>query len=327
MTARPWPAGEVVPVGFTRRKENDMRRWLAAAVAGAVLFAGGCDSSSERSAPEAARRETPLEAVLGATSRTVEARTSRTTFTMTMEGVPDLPGPFTVTGEGAVDFPAKQGSMVMTVPAVAGVDIGRVDAVFTGTTIYQRFPPHFAALLGGKPWVKVDLAQMGEIAGVDLSSLAQGSSSDPTHALDLLRGVGADLLEVGRERLRGDEVTHYRGTIDPNKAAAMAPPERQAALRKLAELYAQPIPVEVWIDGQGRLRKFSQVLDMSKFNLPAEATRGRRIAGTMSFSGELFDFGTPVSVAIPPPDQVTDLMQLLAARSGSAGSSSRSGTA
>ncbi|HSH60342.1 MAG TPA: hypothetical protein VK988_12025 [Acidimicrobiales bacterium] len=105
----------------------------------------------------------------------------------------------------------------------------------------------------------------------------------------------------------------YRGTVDMNKAAAAAPPEQQQTYQKLAQIYGQPLPVEVWIDGDGRLRKMTYAVDLGTLNLPPEATQGQKPTGNLNFTIELFDFGTPVSVTVPPADQVTDFAQLTAA--------------
>ncbi len=287
-----------------------MRRWRGVLMAGVLLVTGACGSNSadEAGGPKA-KRQTPLEAVLASSSKTVEAKSSKLAFNLVTQGVQGVPGgSITIGGEGAFDYAGRQGAFTMNVP-----QLGQTEAVSTGSTIYQKFPPHLAARLGGKPWLKIDFNQLGQAAGIDLNSLSQASSGDPTQALQFLRGAGADMVEVGKEQVRGEAVTHYRGTVDMNKAAAAAPPEQQQTYRKLAQIYAQPLPVEAWIDGDGRLRKMTYAVDLAKLNLPPETTQGEKPTGNLNFSIELFDFGTPVSVTVPPADQVSDYAQLMAA--------------
>ncbi len=296
-----------------------MRRWRVVLTAGVLLFTAACGSGSsdEGATGTKAKAKPPLDAVLASSTKTVEEKSSKAAFTLLTQGVQGVPGgSITVTGEGAFDYVGRQGAFTMNIPPVAGMKLGQIEAVSTGSVLYQKFPPQLASALGGKPWVKIDLNQLGQAAGVDFNSISQASSGDPTQALQFLRGSGADMVEVGQEQVRGEAVTHYRGTVDVNKAAAAAPPEQQQTYQKLAQIFGQPLPVEVWIDGEERLRKMTYSVDLAKLELPPQATAGQKPTGTYSFTVELFDFGTPVSVTVPPADQVTDFAQLLAAAGG-----------
>ena len=300
-----------------------MRRWSGVLMAGALLLTGACgsNSSDDGATGTPVQRRTPVEAVLASSSKTAEAKSSKVAFTLVTQGVPGAPGgSVTITGEGAFDYAGRQGAFTTNVPV-----LGQTQAVSTGSTVYQKLPPQLAAGLGGKSWVKVDLSELAKGAGIDFDSISQASSGDPTQALQFLKGAGADMVEVGKEQVRGEAVTHYRGTIDMNKAAAAAPPEQQQTYQKIAQLYGQPLPVEVWVDGEDRLRKASYAVDLSKLNLPpqaaakAEAAAAEKPTGTLSYTTELFDFGTPVSVIVPPADQVIDFAQLTAAAAGGRG--------
>ena len=219
-----------------------MRRWRGVLMAGVLLLSGACGSNSDDDGAGGtkAKQQTPLDAVLASSTKTVEGKSSRLAFNLAAQGVQGAPGgSITTTGEGAFDYAGRQGAFTMNIP-----QLGQIEAVSTGSTTYQKFPPQLAARLGGKPWLKIDLNQMGQAAGIDLNSLSQASSGDPSQALQFLRGAGADMVEVGKEQVRGEAVTHYRGTVDLNKAAAAAPPEQQQTYQKLAQIYAQPLPVE-----------------------------------------------------------------------------------
>jgi hypothetical protein len=62
------------------------------------------------------------------------------------------------------------------------------------------------------------------------------------------------------------------------------------------------IPVDVWVDGAGRVRRETMSFSYGK------ALRGAQMAMTMNFS----DFGSPVTVTVPPADQVQDVTSLIA---------------
>jgi hypothetical protein len=228
---------------------------------------------------------------------------SSTSFTVQGPGLP------AVTGDGAFDFPARRGILSMNLPA----SLGQFEAVLDGVVFYVKLPAALSGELGGKPWVKVDLNAIGrQVSGVDLSSLAQAQAADPTQAVNVLRGA-SDVTKLGTENLRGASVTHYKATIDVDKAIANAPPESRDALRQLANsLGTKTFPAEVWVDDQGRMRKLTYSLDLSKVSVPTSVARGSRPAlGLSTFTYELYDFGTTVRADVPPADQVTDLAALL----------------
>ena len=296
-----------------------MKRIFTALAVTLALVGGACggdgSSGGDVSAQKSAKRElTPREVVLATSTKTAEAKSSRLTFHVDVTGSPQLPEGLKMTGDGAFDYAERQGRMTLNIPRVAGVEFGRIEAVFVGNTIYEKFPPNIAQFLGGKPWLKIDIATLSKTAGVDFNTLVQAQSSDPTQALQFLNGAADDVSVVGKEQLRGDDVTHYRATIDFDRAAASAPAEQQAAIRQVAQIYAGlKVPTDVWVDGDNRLRKMTYVMDLSKLQFPPEsaAAKGTKLTGQMTYAMELFDFGTKVEAVEPPADQVTDFSQLM----------------
>jgi hypothetical protein len=292
-----------------------VRRWLGVAVACVALVVAGCESGTDDGAP-ATPNGTAAQALLASATKTAEAKSSKGAFTLVLRGVAGQPaGSSTTTGEGAVDFAARQAAFVLDVPPIGELQVGRVETVSSGTTIYQKYSPQLAqaAGFGGKVWAKVDVVERSRAAGVNLSLIIQAASGDPTQALQLLSGATGGVKEVGREQVRGADTTRYQATLDVAKAAASAPPERREALQQLAQLYAQPVPAEAWIDGDGRLRKLTYSVDLTKLGLPAEA---RKLTGELNLTSEFFDFGTPVTVTIPPPEEVFDLVAARNRRGG-----------
>jgi hypothetical protein len=60
-------------------------------------------------------------------------------------------------------------------------------------------------------------------------------------------------------------------------------------------------PLDVWIDAQGRVRQ--QTLAFSY------EVQGRRMK--MTQTAKCFDFGKPVSITLPRPDEVVDMTALM----------------
>lgn len=69
------------------------------------------------------------------------------------------------------------------------------------------------------------------------------------------------------------------------------------------------IPFEVWIDGDGFVRRFAVRFDFKA--LAAAAGDVGDLPGAMLYSLEFFDFGEDIQIALPPPEQVTELSPAL----------------
>jgi hypothetical protein len=189
------------------------------------------------------------------------------------------------------DNPA--GQLNMTVKA-AGQQIP-VDTVVTGNVFYMRSPA-FARTIGrGKQWIKLDLAKLAKQRGVDLGGLLNASPT-PNNALAYL--AGADQVdEVGSEKVGGDDTTHYQVRVDVSDAAEKASGTAQSSLRGVKASGVDKLPMDVWVDPNGYIRKVSY-----------EEHAGRQQAANVTM--ELHDFGSRVSIEAPPSASVFDLTQL-----------------
>jgi hypothetical protein len=181
------------------------------------------------------------------------------------------------------------------------------EIVFDGTVLYEKFPPELASELpGGKTWVKIDLGTLGEEAGVDLSQVIEGSPSDPTQALQLLLGASRNVSELGTEKVRGVDTSHFRLRIDMNKVAEQAPEAARDSYRALIQMLKSPvIPAEVWVDGQGLLRKmtFTETISSGPGAAQGEVT--------VQMTMEYYDFGVPVDIMLPPESEVVDIFEII----------------
>ena len=209
-----------------------------------------------------------------------------------------ISGP-SLTGSGSGVFntgASRTGQLSMKV-TVRGMEVP-IDTVITGNVLYMRSPV-FAQLhlSGDKQWVKLDLAQLARQRGIDLSSLAN-TSPTPTSALSYLRGSGK-VEEVGHESIDGVDTTHYKAIVDLRKAAANTDEATREALRRVIQTSGvKKLPIDVWIDGKGFVRKVQYAQG---------AGSGKAVKVTMN----LHDYGKPVTVKPPPADSVVDLGKAL----------------
>ncbi len=190
----------------------------------------------------------------------------------------------------------------------------------------------------GAQWIKVDTTKAG--AGATANGMlgglngGGGVAGDPSAYLESLQGVGADLTTVGHEAVGGVDTTHVRAVVSMRKALEAAGVDRTRMDQAMQPLTSEQraalddltFPVDVYVDGQGYVRRLQITYDLGSAAkavtgtsgpsaLPAEA----QMKSTMTY--DFSDFGAPVTITVPPADQVTDLCTAMKAFGGS----SRSG--
>ena len=260
-----------------------MRLGAIAAISVVLVVAGCGGGKSKQAAPKAVSGEL----IAAAAAKSTKAGSVEADFKLSGAGVKG-------SGSGVFNTgPSRSGQLTMKV-TVRGMEVP-IDTVITGNVLYMRssvfsqlgLPPN-------KQWVKVDLGQLAQQRGIDLSSLAN-TSPTPTSALSYLRGAGK-VREVGKESVDGTETTHYKVIVDLEKAAARSDADTQKALRRVIQSSGvKTLPIDVWVDGKGYIRKVQY----------AQRTSGKDVKVTMN----LHDYGKPVTVKPPPADSVVDLMQ------------------
>jgi hypothetical protein len=258
-------------------------------------------------------------------ARAAETTSKADTMHMSMKMRMTMPGlaPVTMTADGAFDNTARRGSMTLDMSdfarqipsgagAIADPKLWRGEEVFDlskSPVIYMRFPFMTRALPGSKPWIRIDLEQLGQRVGLDFGALMQSSQSNPAQQLDYLRSVSGDLKELGKENVGGVETTHYRGTVDLDDYEKLVPKDQQESMRKTIQQLEKTMggvstyPVDVWVDSADRVRRMA-------FDMKSETPQG---TVTTSMQMDLSDFGAPVNVELPAKSQTMDFNQLRAA--------------
>ncbi len=257
-----------------------------------------------------------------ATSSAV-ATSGRFAFDMTMS-FPGADEPFAFSGEGAFDakrerawfsvdmssfatmlgglFAGMAGSNAAGAPDFDDPTAWKIEAVQDGTVSYVHFPAMQNQLPSGKSWMRTD-SRNAAGQGLDFTQFDQFANNDPRELLDFLRGVSGEIETVGTEQLRGVETTHYRATIDSDEYAKLAAPGEQQELGSLVEQMAGQtglgeIPVDVWLDGSGLIRKLTMVFSATQ--------PGTSEQSDVSMTFELYDYGDRVDIDLPPESEVVD---------------------
>lgn len=276
-------------------------------------------SSSEKSSKtgktKAGQTKTePVDAVQVAYKKTVAEQTARMKFSMVTSGIPTGTNnqgssdttSFRMNGGGVMELSGQKARMTLKMGPLGSFEMRMFD-----TTIYQKMPRQMRAEMPGmKPWIKSDLDDFYEQQyGTSYSEIQANNPTDPTQQLQALREVGS-VEKVGQEKVRGAGTTHYRAVMDFEKVAAQQGPEGKKAYKEMVEqMGTSKVPTHVWIDEQGRARKFQ--MDMTTtVPVPADPTADPAAGGATTeekirvvMVQEIFDFGVPVNVSPPPAEK------------------------
>jgi hypothetical protein len=254
-----------------------------------AVLAAGCGSGGGTLA---------LDPVASAATKTQQTGTYSFDYTASMQV---LGRQFSFSGNGQSDTTSGRLQMTMDfsgLPAQLTQNGSTAEFVLADKVMYLKMPFLSGMLPGGKQWMKVDLAKAARQAGTSLGSFGQ---LDPQQWLQQLL-ASSDTQKLGTDTVQGEQMTHYRTTVDPSKLTANVPAAQRAAVRKaMKQIGMSTIPVDVWVDGTGLLRRESLSL-----------TFGQGLQGaTMKMTFDMHDFGEPVNVEVPPADQVFDALSAL----------------
>lgn len=275
------------------------RRPLLLALAVAAVSSGACakGGAGDVSATQAI--------LIAAPGRTIDAGSARIAVDAAVQG--QTKGTFA--GQGAFAFKTEQGRLELDLGPLGLAGATRTEVLLDGDVVFLKLGGALPGL-GQRPWVRIDLSQLKKGQGDGIEALRQLRANDPRAVINELRGATGDAEKVGTESVRGIETTHYRATVDLDEAAAASPDGVRDGLTEVARQLGTPkLPVEAWLDAEGRLRRLRYTIDLA--DLDDEAPAKGAGTGTVVATLELFDFGAEVAVAPPPADQTTDLADLL----------------
>lgn len=278
------------------------RWWLLLA---GVVVAGGC-SGGEGDEGSAS----PRGILAAAPGRTVAAGSARIAVHAALEG--ETKGTFD--GDGEFEFGPGHVRLEVDLGPLGLAGAGRTEVLLDGDVVYIELGGSLPGL-AGRPWVRIDLDRLAEGQGDSIEALRQLKANDPSAVLNYLRGVTGVVAEAGAEEIRGLPTTRYTATVDLAEAMASAPEDARDDLAEvIRQLGTERLPVEAWIDGDGRLRRLRYTVDLAALSDDAPA-KGRG-TGRATASLELYEFGVDVAFRPPPVGQVTDLAELLGSAPG-----------
>lgn len=255
-----------------------------------VLTGCGSDGDSEgksgkTSSAGASGGSGGTAAVRTAYSKTAEEETAR----MTLRTETSAEGKSAVAeGEGALDL--EDGDSTMTISAGGQ----KVEQRVVDQVVYQKLPAKQRAQVpGDKPWIKIDLKK----AAAEQNSGSSNQINDPAQSASFGKGItDRNTEKVGAATVDGVKTTRYRVTVDIGKLSDSAALKRQVG---------PTVPMDVWLDGQGRIRRQQITMNMKPTERSDASAAPRKM--TVRTLIEFSDFGTEVDPETPPAGQTIDM--------------------
>ena len=250
-----------------------------------------------------------IDPVASAATKSVNAGTAHMTFSLTISS-PLLGGgkKLTMSGDGHVsangsDLTLDMGQLLAQAGAPAGSD-GTMREIFVhesgDAVVYLRLgllDPY----LGGRHWVRLDLSQAGKKLGIDVGKLMAGQTgTDPGQWLGMLKATSGSVQDLGAETIDGVETTHYRATVDLQKAAQVKGVSIDQLLKLAGQGMPLSVPEDVWVDSSGLVRQLRV-----SYGLTTNGTPMR-----MSMTLGLSDYGMQTTITAPPASDVVDASRL-----------------
>ena len=185
-----------------------------------------------------------------------------------------------ITGSGdetLKDGKAEAFDLTETIPGVGDLRVVMVD----GQT-YVQLPAGLNP--SGKPWLLISTESTNPVVqqlATSLQSVTSSSSLDQYTAFT----EAATVEVVGAEQVDGVDATHYALTVDVTELPNDTPGRSELLSAGLVKL-----PVDLWVDGQGRPVKVSEELTV----------QSQKVTTLVMLS----DFDADVTITAPPADQV-----------------------
>jgi hypothetical protein len=302
-------------------KSTTVRRvTLSIALTTALTGVAACSSSGssggsgkdDKAVHKGTTHVSPIAALRSAEKSTDSADSAKVESTTTMgammsmkaDGVmgwaDGLTGTMTITYTGGTmaDTMRKTGSTSM-------------QARYLPDAYYAKMSDTFAEQAGGKHWIRYaydDLAKLGGSSGAYLKDQMQNTT--PNQSVKLLLASG-DVRKVGEENVRGEQTTHYSGTVDvadlATKSSNLSASQLTDLKKQLTAAGVSTEQIDIWVNGDDLLVK--------------KAEKGELSTGTMSSTAYYSDYGVKVSAQEPPAGDTADFKDLLKAQ-GTGGTTS-----
>jgi hypothetical protein len=250
-------------------------------------------------------------------SRAADVSSTASGYRLAMDIQETVPstGQIHVTATGSFSPAAHLGAvtMLMDLPPGAGASTLQTQMVLDKTVAYLKLPASLASKIpGGKPWLYINLNQIGQVAGIPgIGSLISSSSSlnDPGQYLDYLRATSAGSVKnLGQATVNGVHTTEYHAVVDLSKLPNVVPAAQRQSVEQLVSALkskglATQMPINAWIDSSNLIRRIQLA-----FSEPVPNT-GQTVS--IAMTENFLQYGPQPVPAVPSASQSTNLLALI----------------
>jgi hypothetical protein len=280
---------------------------LSIAVALAVVGVGAAVAVA---APVRSAGTSPITQALNKTSKVTSGHLA---FALTLSGGGiSSSSAVAVTGTGGFDTKHQTSTFTLNLGALAGLlggasggaaIPGKLQVVALKNALYVHLPSVATQIKKGAEWVKFDASGIpaSVTQGVKPSDL---SKINPQKVLAQLTS-SVSVHKLGTATVRGASTTHYRVSVNTAKVVGILPKSQQAAeLKALKSMHLKTLPLDVYVDHSGYVRRVGVSLSNLKVQTGSAAV-------AIKLQVDLYDFGTHVTVSAPPASKTADGNKLL----------------
>jgi hypothetical protein len=133
---------------------------------------------------------------------------------------------------------------------------GGVEAIFTSDALFMKMSG--LAKLVGKPWIKMSIAALSKVSGVNLSQVIQQAQGNNPFAQAQMLAAAKDVHQVGTQVVNGVQTTEYAGAYSVTAGLNNVLPSQRTQVRQyLKAAGITSIQFHAWIDAQHHVRKMT----------------------------------------------------------------------
>jgi hypothetical protein len=252
-------ANSCVGQAFGRLKVGFMTFRLAAgaALCAAVITAAGCSTGASANHPSAAAGQSQVESAAHAISLAAVQAKNVSSYSATVQI--QSTGSAASTISGTVQMQMKPSLLIHQKLNITGrgpsVD-GGLEAVLTSDTVFLKMSS--LGRLLGKPWIKMSIAALSRVSGVNLGQLIQQAQGNNPFAQAQMLAAAKDVHQVGTQVINGVQTTEYTGTYSVATGLNNVVPSQRAQVRQYMKAAGiTSIQFHTWIDAQHHVRKMT----------------------------------------------------------------------
>jgi hypothetical protein len=185
--------------------------------------------------------------------------------------------------------------------------LGSTEFVVSNGTGYMKVPPKLAQVASQfahvtTPWVKIDpngTSPVDKALASDVQLIEQ--NSDPVAMIDKIKSAGT-ITSTNSEQVAGQQTTHYTIKVDLQKLVASmnASDSQKSLLNQAVKDGVTMQDFNLWVNSNNLPVQIKTALDIPK---PSDRTQSLQVDTTVNYS----DWGQPVTITVPPADQVSTL--------------------